>query len=260
MKNLYHWCLKTACLLGISLAGNTTAVTVVTAQTTPTSNEGYVPLHVGKTIPTINSLNQAEQHQTTFTFDAADNENRLPQPVILSEYSVIPGNGGVELRWRTTWEPDNLKLYEIEYSKDGFTFQQAGVVPAQNYLNGRAYSFRHTAVNVHDRIFYRIRMVDRAGRYDYTSTVPVQANGTTENYVFPTIVNAGNVSLYLNDDSYKMVQIVNMQGRILQTEMINGRTGRIDITLSKAATGICIVRVIGNNPQQSIIQKVFINS
>ena len=260
MKNLYHWYLKTVCLLGISLAGNTAALTVVTAQTTSTSNQGYVPLNVGKIIPNGNSMYQDERQKTTFIFDASNNENRLPQPVVLSEYSVIPGNGGVELRWRTTWEPDNLKLYQIEYSKDGFTFQQAGVVPAQNYLNGRAYSFRHVAVNGRDRIFYRIRMVDKTGHYDYTTTIPVQANGTTENYVFPTIVNAGNVSLYLNSDSFKMVQIVNMQGRILQTEMINGRTGRIDITLSKSATGICIVRVIGDNPQQSIVQKVFINS
>jgi hypothetical protein len=106
-------------------------------------------------------------------------------------------------------------------------------------------------------LFYRLRIVDQNGRYAYTSIIPVAATGSTVNYIFPTIVNAGNVSLYLND-SFKMVQIVDIQGRILQTEQLDGRTGRIDIPLSKSATGICVVRVISQQPERNIVQKIFI--
>lgn len=261
MNNLYHWCWKAACLVTITLAGNILAIHIAAAQTTsPSSNEGYTPLNVGKIIPNGNSAYQDERQKTTFAYDAPDNENRLPNPVQFADMSITPANGGVELRWRTTWEPDNLKLYEIEYSKDGINFQRVGVLAAQQYLNGRAYLYRHFSVNARDRVFYRIKTVDGSGRYNYTPIMPLQANNTTQNYVFPTIVNAGNVSLYLNDNSFKMVEIVNMQGRVLQAEMLNGRTGRIDIPLSQSATGICIVRVIGSNPQKSIVQKIFINS
>ena len=256
MKNLYCWRWKTACITTILITG-ITGTNVVTAQTTPDhAPANYTPVYVGKIIPNNNTYLDIRQ-KTRFVNDEADNFMKLPEPVVMSDFSVIPGNGGVELRWRTTWEPGNLKLYEIEYSEDGITFQQKGVVAAGNYLNGKAYAFRHFPVNVRDRIFYRIRMVDNNGRYDFTRIIAVAASGTTNNYVFPTIVNTGNVSLYLND-SFRLVQIINMQGSILQTQLLNGRTGRIDINLSPLAEGICIVRVVSNDPQRSIVQRVFV--
>lgn len=246
--------------MGLALTGNTIAINIATAQTTAPATNGYTPLNVGTIIPNGNNYYRDDRKKTVDATDVPDAENRLPDHVTLNDLSITPANGGVEIKWRTTWEPNNLKLYEIQYSKDGITYQQAGVLPAQNYLNGKAYLYKHTSLNARDRVFYRIRIVDASGKYEYSPTIPVQANNTTQNYVFPTIVNTGNVSMILNDDSYRVVQIVNMQGRILQTEQLNGRTGRIDILLSKSATGICIVRVLGPDPQKSIVQKIFINS
>jgi hypothetical protein len=239
------------------MAGNVIGINAASAQSMPDySNANYTPLYVGKIIPNNNTYAN-NRRKLYYVYDEIPYEDRLPEPVTFSDFSVAPGNGGVEFRWRTAWEPGNLKLYEIEYSTDGITFQRAGVVPAGNYLSGKAYEFRHFPVNTHDRLFYRLRMVGQDGRYAYTTIVPVAATGTTENYVFPTIVNAGNVSLYLND-SFKVVQIIDIQGRILQTELLDGRTGRIDIPLSKSATGICIVRVVGVDPARNIVQKIFI--
>jgi len=257
MKNFYCWCFKSAFVLGALVAGNITGINTVSAQSTPDySNANYTPQYMGKIIPNDNTFTD-NRRKLNFVYDEIPYEDQLQNPVTFSDFTIAPGNGGVEFRWRTAWEPGNLKLYEIEYSKDGITFQQAGVVPAGNYLSGRAYEFRHYPVNTHDRLFYRLRIVDQTGRYAYTNIVPVAATGTTDNYIFPTIVNAGNVSLYLND-SFKLVQIVDMQGRILQTELLDGRTGRIDIPLSKSATGICIVRVLGQQPERNIVQKIFI--
>ncbi len=72
--------------------------------------------------------------------------------------------------------------------------------------------------------------------FDYSPILSQVANGSTQNHVFPTVVNSGVVSLYLND-SFKSLQIVNMEGRILQTQMLSGNTGRIDGPLNTAARG-----------------------
>ena len=225
------------------------------AQPTSNTTTDYTTLNMGKIIPNeSNYIN--DRQKTRLVYNAPNNLNRLPQPVLFSDYSVSPGNGGVELRWRTVWEPDNLKLYEIESSTDGFTFQQVGIVPAGNYRNGIAYSFRHFPVNARDRVFYRVRMVDKNGRYDYTQIIPVSASGTTGNYIFPTVVNTGSVSLYVND-SFKQVRVVNEQGRIIESQVLDGRTGRIDIPVN-AATGIYFVQVLGNDPQRNIVQRIFI--
>jgi hypothetical protein len=228
-----------------------------TAQT-PAQNPSVdiVDVNMGKVIP--NEYIDFRQ-KTRFVYESNNTMTALPKPVDMRDLIITPsGNDGIVLQWRTTWEPDNLKLYEIEFSSDGINFQQVGVLPAGNYLSGKVYTFRHYPVNVRDLLYYRIRITDANGRFDYTPILKLAATGSTQNYVFPTIVNTGMVSVYLND-SYKLAQIVNSQGSILQTQLLSGKTGRIDISLNPQAEGICYVRLMGQDPQRNFVQKIFIH-
>jgi hypothetical protein len=256
MKYIYQWGCRTACITAVLLVSHITGMNVAEAQSVPDySRAEYVPINVGKIIP--NETYADSRQKTRYVYETNNNMSRLPEPVAMHDLYLTPGNDGIVIRWRTTWEPDNLKLYEIEFSSDGINFQQAGVIAAGNYLNGKGYEFRHFPVNVRDRLFYRIRITDKNGRYDYSPLLTLAATTPTQNYIFPTIVNTGMVSVYLND-SFKMLQIVNPQGAILQTQMLNGKTGRIDIPLNTSAQGICFVRVLGQNRQRDIVQKIFI--
>jgi hypothetical protein len=228
-----------------------------TAQTPAQSpSVDIVDVNMGKVIP--NEYIDFRQ-KTRYVYEGNNTMTALPKPVDMRDLIITPsGNDGIVLQWRTTWEPDNLKLYGIEFSSDGLNFQQVGVLPAGNYLSGKVYSFRHYPVNVRDLLYYRIRITDANGRFDYTPILKLAATGSTQNYVFPTIVNAGMVSVYLND-SYKLAQIVNSQGSILQTQLLSGKTGRIDISLNPQAEGICYVRLMGQDPQRNFVQKIFIH-
>jgi hypothetical protein len=227
------------------------------AQTTPEiSKAGYVPPNMGKIIPNENLTDPRQK--TRYVYETNNSETKLPVPVAMRDLIITPSSSdGIVIQWRTTWEPDNLKLYEIEFSSDGLNFQRAGVLPAGNYLNGKLYEFRHFPVNVRDRLFYRIRMTDQSGRFDYSRILSLAATGNTQNYVFPTIVNAGMVSVYLND-AFRLLQIVTSDGRILQTQLLNGQTGRIDIPLRSTSPGICFVRLLAQDPQRNIVQKIII--
>lgn len=260
MKHVYRLCCKTACMTGILLVSMAKMNGTMAQAGTNYSNANYPPMNMGKVIPNDNYPNNSinPRDKTRFVYDGNNSMTRLPQPVDMHDlYLTSTANDGNVIRWRTTWEPDNLKLYEVEYSTDNIHFQQAGVLPAGNYLNGRMYEFRHYPVNVRDRVWYRIRVTDANGRFDYTQTLSQIANGTTQNYIFPTIINTGTVSLYLND-SFKSLQIVSMDGRVLQTKMLNGNTGRIDVSLNTTTQGICFVRVLGDNRQRDIVTKIFI--
>jgi hypothetical protein len=257
MNNLYHNLCRTACVTAVLIISNLTGMNLASAQTTPDmSKAGYVPPNMGKIIPNENLTNPRQK--TRYVYETNNNETKLPVPVAMRELMITPsGNDGIVIQWRTTWEPDNLKLYEIEFSSDGLNFQRAGVLPAGTYLNGKLYEFRHFPVNVRDRLFYRIRMTDQSGRFDYSRILSLAATGSTQNYVFPTIVNAGMVSVYLND-TFRLLQIVNMDGRILQTRLLNGQTGRIDLPLNTISPGVCFVRMIAQDRQRDIVQKIFI--
>lgn len=260
MNHVYRLCCKTACITGILIV-SMASVNVSMAQAGPDyTNAHYTPQNVGKVIPNDNYPNNSidPRIKTRFVYEGNNAMTRLPKSVEMYDlYLTATANDGNIIRWRTTWEPDNLKLYEIEYSTDNIHYQRAGVLAAGNYLNGRIYEFRHYPVNVRDRLWYRIRVTDKDGRFDYTQSLSQIANGTTQNYVFPTIVNSGMVSLYLND-SFKSLQIVSMDGRILQSQILSGNTGRIDVSLNAMAKGICFVRVLGETRQRDIITKVFI--
>jgi hypothetical protein len=256
MKYVYEWNCKTACITAVLLLSHITGMNVASAQSDPGyTKAGYVPVNMGKLMP--NESFADPRQKTRYVYEANNNMTRLPEPVAMHDLYLTPGNDGIVIRWRTTWEPDNLKLYEIEFSSDGINFQQAGVIPAGNYLNGKGYEFRHFAINVRDRLFYRIRMTDKNGRYDYSPILSLAATIPTQNYVFPTVVNAGMVSVYLND-SFKMLQIVNSQGMLLQTQMLNGKTGRTDIPLNISDQGIYFVRILGQTRERDIVQKIFI--
>ena len=257
MNYLYQSLCRTACITAVLLICNITGMNLASAQTTPDiSKAGYVPPNMGKIIPNENLTNPGQK--TRYVYETNNPLTKLPVPVAMRDLIITPSNNdGIVIQWRTTWEPDNLKLYEIEFSSDGLNFQRAGVLPAGNYLNGRIYEFRHFPVNVRDRLFYRIRMTDQSGRFDYSRILSLAATGNTQNYVFPTIVNAGMVSVYLND-TFKMLQIVNMDGRILQTQLLNGQTGRIDLSLNTISPGICFVRMLAQDRQRDIVQKIFI--
>ncbi|MBO9201069.1 MULTISPECIES: discoidin domain-containing protein [Niastella] len=255
MKHVYAEVGRTLCLTAILLISSMT-MNPTNAQTpADQSSAGYVPAYTGKVIP--NEFIDFRQN-TRLVYEGNNAMTALPNPVEMRDLIITASqNDGIVLQWRSTWEPDNLKLYEIEFSSDGINFQRVGVLAAGNYLSGKNYSFRHYPVNIRDQLFYRIRITDATGRYDYTPILKLAATGSTQNYVFPTIVNTEMVSLYLND-SFKMAQIINSQGVILQTQLLSGKTGRTDISLSHLAEGICYVRLLGNDPQRNVVEKIFI--
>lgn len=257
MKYVYLKVGRTVWITAILLISSITGIPPVNAQT-PAHNTtaDFVPVNPGKVIP--NEYIDFRQN-TRFVYEGSNSMTELPKPVEMRDLIITPsGSDGVVLQWRSTWEPDNLKLYEIEFSSDGINFQRVGVLPAGNYASGKGYSFRHYPVNVRDMLSYRIRITDENGRFDYTPILKLAATGSTQNYVFPTIVNAGMVSVYLND-SFKLAQIVNSQGTILQTQLLSGKTGRIDISLNPQAEGICYVRLMSQDPQRNFVQKIFIH-
>jgi hypothetical protein len=252
MKKLYNW-QKAVCALAFVIAGSLSGLQTAHAQETPP--EASNTLNSGNEVP--GSRYSTNNQPTIMVYDSATGNNKLPNKVALNELVAEPANGSVMLRWRTNWEPENLQYYAVEYSNDGIHFRQAGALIAGNYLNSKAYEFKHNPMNVPDRAFYRVKIVDKNGRYDYSRILPVTPSNTTKNYVYPTIVESGVVSVYLND-AFKQVQIVTSDGKVLQNQWLNGRTGRVDLSLMQSTTGICFVRVIGNDPRKNIVQKIFV--
>jgi hypothetical protein len=178
-----------------------------------------------------------------------------PLPVTLVNFQAQSGTGVINLSWETSFE-QNLKQFEVQFSEDNIDFNTAGVVPALNTLRGETYRFNHTVFNK-QRVYYRLRMVDLDGSFEYSRTITLDITGNARNYVFPTINTNGTIGLYLTE-TFENVEIVDMSGRLLRKQLLSGRTGRIDIQLPSSATGTVVVRLNHIDRSKSFTQKVFV--
>ena len=86
-------------------------------------------------------------------------------PVILSAYKVSCTNSGVFINWTTSNE-SNSDYFDIESSINGNSWTVVGKVLAQgNSNNPTDYEFKD---GLSDRKFYRLRMVDKDGKFSYS--------------------------------------------------------------------------------------------
>ena len=176
-------------------------------------------------------------------------------PVRLTDFYGVPDEGAVGLSWITGYEL-NAKQFDVEYSRNAIDFEKIGTVRALNSPNGNTYRFRHIVTNA-NKVYYRLKMIDDDNLFEYSKVISVVITGDAKNYIYPTIIKTGSVSLYLSE-TFQTIEVINMRGQVLLKEYINGRTGRIDIPLPATASGTCLVKVQGKDPQKTILQKIII--
>ena len=163
-------------------------------------------------------------------------------------------NGNVGLTWKTGSE-QNLRQYEIEYSSDGKYYKNLGFIPARNNINGDLYEFEDP-VSYSDSAFYRLKIVDNNGRWLYTEPVLFHLNKITTFFVYPSVITSHVINIFLNDPFYSL-EVVNMNGEVMLTQNLSGKTGRFDIPISpNLSAGMYIVQL--SNYDKKITQKVII--
>jgi len=163
-------------------------------------------------------------------------------------------NGNVGLSWQTESEKD-LRQFEIEYSRDGKYYENLGFIPSRNKINGDIYEFEQP-VMYNDSAFYRIKIVDREGRWLYTDPVLFHVNKISAFFVYPSVINSPELNIFLQDPFYSL-QVVNMNGEVLQKQNLDGKTGRINVPLSPViAAGIYVVQL--SNKERTITQKIMV--
>jgi hypothetical protein len=151
-------------------------------------------------------------------------------PVVGLKLTGIWRNNASALNWTTVAEYDN-DHFEIErkYSQD-FSFNKISAVGSK-YADGNsqfltAYEHTDAAANASAQIIlYRLKQVDKNGRYQYSNTIAIHPDKTKEFIVtaYPTLVV--NNSLFIqtgNLNIQKMqAQVFDMSGRLLMNQQLS---------------------------------------
>ena len=175
-----------------------------------------------------------------YSVDAND-----PLPVRLVKFEGRSTSEGTELTWQTSVEENSLQ-FDIEMSKDAKHFSPVGSVVSRNELNGSSYRFQH-ATYEGGTLYYRLKMIDRDGRYLYSGTVAVQSliSELGSGVVRPTVVRDGRVHLYL-ENAYQSVQLISMNGIPVYEQDLKGKVGRVEIAVNDVTSGLYIIKLEGD--------------
>ncbi|MFN8244143.1 MAG: endonuclease [Ferruginibacter sp.] len=171
-------------------------------------------------------------------------------PVTLIDFTATRLNDAVLLRWQTTYET-SFREYQLERSTDGISFAVVGTVPGKNLAN---YSFTDSKLPQAAVVYYRLRMVDRDGKYKNSKVVPVRLqNDLAAVQVYPN-PSSGNLTIELPRPLLLNSQllITDLAGRLVKKESLHGGQKMIAVDVSALTPGRYFIRIA--NEQERIQQ------
>jgi hypothetical protein len=172
-----------------------------------------------------------------------------PLPVNWLSFTASKQGNKVQLRWKVS-EAVNNKYFDVERSNDGQTFSKIGSVDAISGDAG-AYILNDPAPSIDATNYYRIKQVDKDGKYSY-SVIRSVFFGVTGKYSVSPNPAKDFINVFSSEDNTK-VYIVNSAGTRLSTAVVPKGTARID--LSSLPAGAYTI-VFENEGVISSVQKV----
>ena len=178
-------------------------------------------------------------------------QGAIATPVTLVSFTGLQKNGFNELTWEARNEI-NVQQFEVEFSRNGTDFTQAGIVAA---ARATMYRFTHRQ-NSGGKLFYRLKILDIDGKFKYSKIIFINpTSAKTENFVKPSVIKNHYLSIEVGQP-YNKVQVINLEGREVWHQDIRGRTGSLRFALPTLMPGSYLVRLLGN--ERVITQKVLI--
>lgn len=171
-------------------------------------------------------------------------------PVTFVNFQANLQNDKVLVSWSTSFE-QNASHFDVERSTNGADFTKIGTVKAKgNSSTLTNYSFTD-ANPVPGVSYYRLRQVDLDNRFVYTKTVVVRNQSAGRAFsVWPNpVLDNVNVTLLSDKNQNLNIRVVDFNGRIVRTQMVNATKGtnQITVNMSSLTRGTYVVQVVGEN-------------
>jgi glucose/arabinose dehydrogenase len=164
----------------------------------------------------------------------------------IARYSIA------QLTWRTTEQ--NLSRYEVESSDDSIHFVQVASITALNKTPDNSYRFTDN-IRGHQKKYYRLRIVNSNGNWDYSRTVVVNNLSAPVNIVYPSVIRNNTVNFYISD-AYDQLLLFNTNGTVLANRSVRGLKGRFDINLPNLPKGMYLIKL--SNSRTYVTQWVYL--
>ncbi|HUH72990.1 MAG TPA: T9SS type A sorting domain-containing protein, partial [Chitinophagales bacterium] len=189
---------------------------------------------------------------STFKFHTNGGDG-VPLPVELISFIGYNQTNTNVLEWETASER-NTEVFEVEHSINGVDWEKIGTVAASGFSNVPL-SYTYTDNNpLKGNNQYRLKMVDLDNTFEYSRIINIHVTDDQLSYNIMTVypnpsTDIFNISIKSTENYIGVIQIMNVQGQIIQTlnRDINKGENTIQINLNSLPQGIYILNTIHLN-------------
>jgi hypothetical protein len=177
-----------------------------------------------------------------------NNSSNTVLPSHLTNFTAQLKNDNAQLFWNTQTET-NTSHFNIEYSNNARDYTTVGEVQAAgNSSINKQYSFSH-AINKQTTHYYRLKMIDKDGSFNYSNVVKLQNKGVVGIELYPNPVkNQLNISYQFSGREEAVIRISTIEGKVVQTQkMVLDQQGNVGVDVSRLTPGVYVVEVITAN-------------
>lgn len=234
-------------LNGVPVTGATAANELVVARLNGTSwiSENVTPINPGNATSGT-AVSGVLTNFGLFTFGLKPTSI---VPVKIISFSGMVKEGFVNLSLSVAKE-SNIRNYIVEESKDGGTFKAIGSI---NPLNTSQHNYNFICpAALTSNSFFRIKIINLDGKIEYTNIILIKTAIKGKLVIMNTLVSDKRIRLQLSDVSKGIynLQLLDMQGRIIQKNVINYEGNMLSTTIPlnmPLSNGQFLVRLTGNN-------------
>ncbi len=170
-------------------------------------------------------------------------------PLELKSFTGEPMDDHNMLYWSTASEI-NVSHFLVERSTDGNGFQAMGMVNAVGNSNVlQSYEFMEERPDL--LTYYRLKMVDEDGTYEYSNIITIERRAITKPYLaLAPVPTTGLLTLdfFTETDDEITFRILDARGRLLKevtTTMLTGN--KLELDLSAYAEGVYLIHMEDKN-------------
>ena len=158
-------------------------------------------------------------------------------PVKLVNFNAVIRGNSTHLTWQSSLE-DNLNKYEVEYGSDAQHFKMIGSIKAKGEPG--SYSWDHVPGS--KLAFYRLKMTDNDGRYEYSEIRSVKFDDAAYFTIAPNPVS-NEISIHdIASATVKSLQVFSMKGELVKNW--NGIDIAQHLNVSTLAPGVYFIKLV----------------
>ena len=188
---------------------------------------------------------------TTFSLFTGSNDNS-PLPVTLIKFNGQKVDVAAHLAWSTVSEK-NSSVFNIERSFDSKEFETIGGMDARGNSNSLVnYSFNDETAFISNPevVYYRLKMIDRDGSFEYSKTIAVRAEDETKTPVVKVYPNPFNSEVIVENipTETKEIKLLDLSGRVVFIQKISNAEGTVQVILpASLESGIYFMMLDGSS-------------